>query len=311
MTVVSRVLVPGLAALLCWSSPAIETFRDLPLAGGLNLSAVNSGAKPLEIGVVLRGDASARPEWRLAQWGTRYCLLDATERSVPGGTRISRNAGKKVTIQPGGLAGDGVTLQVDGAAEFNGALRKEGEVWPHLLLEQRVPKDFQVAGLASLDFHLAFRVDHCSSANVTALNPALHTAQVTAYWTVHNRNPESADHGEMIWFGIPLFDARHEIPEGHSAVDQGSPFASGKFIHTVEGSRFYNGPTGDGSWHELTCNLVPLLEEALASAQEKGFMTGTRFQDLYATSFNIGWEVPGPYDCAITLKGLSLDRVEQ
>jgi len=309
MTVVFRLLVPCFAAILCLGTPATEVFRDLPLAGGMNLSAVNSGAKPLEIGVILRGNTGARTEWRLAQWGTRFNLSGAPERSVPGGTRIVRNPGKKIAVMPGGLAGEGITLQVDGAAEFNGNVRKEGEAWPHLLLEQRIPKDFRIAGLTSLDFHVAFRVDHCSSANVTALDPALHTAQVTAYWTLHNRNAESPDHGEMIWFGLPLFDARHAIPQGHSAADAGSPFSSGKFIHTVEGSRFYNGPTGDGLWQELTCNLVPLIEEALASAQEQGFMSGTRVQDLHATSFNIGWEVTGPYDCAITLKGLSLDRV--
>ncbi|MEQ1841458.1 MAG: hypothetical protein ABL994_13705 [Verrucomicrobiales bacterium] len=51
------------------------------------------------------------------------------------------------------------------------------------------------------------------------------------------------------------------------------------------------------------------MKEALVATQAKGLMTKTRFEDLHATSFNLGWEVPGPYDCEISLKNLSLDRV--
>ncbi len=308
MSLQYRLLMPSILVGLCVTAPSAEVFRDLSLSGGLNLSAVNTAAKPLETGVVLRSGGN-RAEWRLAQWGTQFDLKDGLERDLPGGTRILRNSGKRVTVLPGGLAGEGIKLQVSGGDEFNGALRKEGEVWPHLLLEQKIPRDFQIASLSSLDFKLSFKVDHCTNASVEALDPSLHTAQATAYWTIHNRNKESKDFGEMIWFGVPLFDARHEIPQGHQAVDAGSAYASGKFINTVEGSRFYDCPTGDGQWHDIACDLKPMVEEALTAAQAQGHLANTRFADLYASSFNIGWEVPGPYDCAITLKGLSLDEV--
>jgi len=300
----------ALCILAVWSfhPGAEEVFRDLSLSGGLNVSAINTGVRPLELGVVLREDPGARNEWRLAQWGTQFNLRDGQERSLPNGTRIIQNSGKNVTVMPGGLAGEGIKLQVKGGEEFNGRARKEGEAWPHLLIEQQIPKDFQISSLAGLDFKLSFRVDHYSNASLEALDPALHTAQVTAYWTIHNRNRESKDFGEMIWFGVPLFDARHEMPPGHQAIDAGSPFSSGKFIWTLEGSRLYDCVTGDGQWHDIVCDLVPMVEEALGSAQAQGHLTNTRFADLYASSFNIGWEVPGPYDCAITLKGLSLDK---
>ena len=310
MPLVPRLIIPCLLAVITLTASA-EVFRDLPLSGGFRLSAVNTQSRPLEVGVVLQGDARARQEWRLAQWGTNFDLHDAGERSLPGGTRIRKNAGKKVAILPGGLAGEGVRLEVNGAIESSGTPRKKGQVWPHLLLEQKILKEFRIAAQQKLDFRCSFRVDHCTPATTEGLDPALHTAQVTAYWTLHNRNPESADHGEMIWFGVPLFDARHAVPQGHQAIDQGNPFSSGKFICTVEGSRFYSGPTGDGRWHDLSCDLVPLVREALAAAQTKGHLAGTRFDDLHATSFNIGWEVPGPYNCAITLKGLSLEESGQ
>lgn len=306
----SRSLAFSLLTLVFVSSAfAGEVFRDLALSGGVMLSNVRTDLRPLETGTVLSGGAAFSPEWRLAQWGTQFDLTGAPSRAVPGGTRIVQNSGKKVTLLPGGLGGEGVTLEVFGSAEFSAGLRKEGEAWPHLLLEQRIPKDFRLARLASLGFRLSFRLERCVPATLSGLDPSLHTAQATAYWTIHNRNRESADFDDMIWFGVPLFDVRHDIPEGHQAMDAGAPNASGKFICTLAGDRFYEGPTGDGQWHELSCDLIPLVQEALASAQEQGHLKATRFDDLDATSFNIGWEVPGPYDCAITLKGLALEAV--
>lgn len=311
MHVVPRLVLFILIPAMAGPVDSAEVFRDLDLSGGLKLSNVSSSMRPLEVGTVLKTSGGQGQEWRLAQWGTHFNLADAGERELPGGTRIIRNGGKKVTVLPGGLGGEGVTLEVNGGAEFNGGLRKEGDAWPHLLLEQRIPKDFRLADLKGLDFKLAFRVDHCQNASLDSLDPKLHTAQATAYWTIHNRNPESADYDEMIWFGVPLHDARYDLPMGHQAVDAGAPNASGKFICTLPGDRFYEAPTGDGQWHELSCNLLPLVKEALSSAQEKGYLKATRFEDLHASSFNIGWEVPGPYDCAITLKGLSLDEADR
>ena len=90
-------------------------------------------------------------------------------------------------------------------------------------------------------------------------------------------------------------------------MDTAKADATGKFICTLEGERFYDKPTGDGEWHTLEGDLIPLVKEALAAAQEKGFLRATAFEDLQATSFNLGWEVPGPYDCSITLKNLRLE----
>lgn len=286
-----------------------KILRDLGLAEGFRLSALQSTDDPVEIGVVLASKDSERPAWRLAQWGSRFNLQGAPEHRETDGTRRIQNAGKTVTIHPGALAGEGITLAVNGIGEYGEHLREKGEPWPHLLIEQRVQPPRQLAALDRLQFEIAFRVGHCHTDRPAEVDPSLHTAHSTAFWTIHNQNKDSADHGEMIWFGVPLFDARHDVPKGHQSVDQGQPNSSGKFICTIEGSRFYDRPTGDGEWHEVSRDLIPLVKEALAASQEKGYLTETAFEDLHVTSFNLGWEVPGPYDCAITVKGLRLDQV--
>ena len=146
----------------------------------------------------------------------------------------------------------------------------------------------------------------CELVSTEAVANDLHTGQITAFFAIQNQNASSADFRDMIWFGLPMFDVRYDLPPGHQAVDKGKGDATGKFICTLPGSQFYDGPTGDGGWHQLRGDLVPLVKEALAASQAKGFLTDTKFEDLAPTSFNLGWEVPGPYDCEITLKGLSL-----
>jgi len=303
-------VVRALLVIVLLNAPAAgggELFRDLALRHGFDLSAVSARATPLSLGPVLQGSGAAPPAWRLAQWGTEFDLAGAPVREEDG-RRSLANAGKEVVIHPGGLSGAGVTLTVLGGAEYGGKLRAKGAPWPHLLVEQSFPEALRLAQFERLDFTLDFRVDRCEVASAEPLDPSLHTGQVTAFFSISNANPDSADFGDMIWFGLPVFDARHEFPQGHQAVDGNKEEATGtgKFICTLPGERFYSAPTGDGNWHELRADLVPLVKEALAASQARGFLAETRFADLRPSSFNLGWEVTGPYDCTITLKNLGL-----
>ena len=290
-------------------NPPSPLLRDLALEGGFHLSAVSTADPPLEIGNVLAGVPGAAPQWRLAQWGTRWNLLPAPETVSADGARTRSNEGKRVTVLPGGLAGEGVVLGVNGPAEYPDGPRKHGEPWPHLLVEQKISRDDPLTAYAALPFRVSFRVDRCDGPPPGEADPGLHTAHITAFWTAHNANRASAGQGDMLWFGVPLFDARHPLPPGHQAEDAGQPLASHKFIYTVEGSRVQEGPVKLGEWRTISCDILPLLRDALETAAARGFMKDSRFGDLRLTSFNLGWEVPGSYDCEITLKGLGLDAV--
>ena len=142
-------------------------------------------------------------------------------------------------------------------------------------------------------------------------DPGLHTAQVSAFWTVHNVTKGNPDCGEMIWFGIPFFDARHPVPPAYYAVDSGKADASGKFICMLDGNRFWKEPTGNGTWQKLDTDMLPLLREALTLAQERGYLKNTQYEDLAVDTFNLGWEIPGPYDAAFEMRGLSMRGAEK
>jgi hypothetical protein len=177
----------------------------------------------------------------------------------------------------------------------------------HLLIERRLPTPIQLGTVQRMPLSLEMRILYSKPDPTLAakLDPSRHTAQVSMFWTVHNMTPGSRDYQDMIWFGIPLFDARHDIPPCYYAIDSGKADASHKFICLLDGNRFWTGRTSDGVWRKLDVDLTPLLREGLAIAQQHGHLKNTQFDDLAITTFNCGWEIPGPYDAAIEIRNLS------
>lgn len=295
-----------LVASFCHSE---ELFQDSSQKYGFKLSNVASTEKPLILTHVFTSPSAYQiPQWRLAQWGTRFNLASAVEEKLSGGIRRLSNEGKTVLLHPGGLAGEGVTLEVRGSAEYPDRLRQRGEPWPHLLVEQLL-RPVACADWKALDFHLEFFVEKCEASTDLPQDPGLHTAQVGVFFTVHNINRKSPDYRDMIWFGLPVYDVRFGMSPGHQALDIGKGDATGKFICTLEGSRFYQEEIFPGKWHTLSTNLIPQLQDALAASQAHGHFTHSTLDDLRLTSFNLGWEVPGAYDCAIHLRKLSLKGI--
>jgi len=79
----------------------------------------------------------------------------------------------------------------------------------------------------------------------------------------------------------------------------------------MRAKRFWKGRTGDGSWRKLDADLTSLIGEALVIARDHGHLKNTRFEDLAFTTFNVGWEIPGPYDAAAEIRGLSMQGQEK
>ena len=308
MRLTIAIALPCLVGCLISNASAEETFRDRSLSGGLDLSAPTANARSYRADTILQEEPGARQEWMLEQLGSRVDLAGSRELKLRGGTRLIENAAKKITVYDGGLAGKGVKLEIDGGAEYGDRLRRDGEPWPSLALKQRIPKNLSLDQGSNLAFKLSFRIESCSLVpSEGVLDPGLHNARLSAVWTLHNRNAESEDYLDKMEFGLPLFDAQNDVPPGRHTVDSEKFTKEDTFTCMVEGKRFFNRSTGDGGWHDIDCNLLPLMEEALAAAQSEGLFTNTSLSDLHVTSFNVGWEVPGPYDCGATVKGLSLD----
>jgi len=289
-----------------------ELFRDPAFKNGFQLTAASHPAPKVELGV-LQTDAtpSSRPaDWRIAQWASRDLLLPGACARNATGVWVAENPAKRIEIERDDHGLTRLLLEGRAIYEYNGHSRENGEAWPHLLIEQSFPAPLRLDAQNQIRFTLDTRVPFCKAAP-GKLDPGLHTAQVSAYWTVHNVTPGNPDEHDMIWFGIPIFDARYPIPPPNYAIDGGKADASGKFICLMDGKRFWKAPTGDGSWHHLDTELLGLIREGLVITQEHGHLKNTTMKDLAITSFNLGWELPGAYDAAIEFRGISMKAEPQ
>jgi hypothetical protein len=125
---------------------------------------------------------------------------------------------------------------------------------------------------------------------------------------LQNRNPNSPGYGDLVWFGVPIYDNRSRFPKAFKAQDFGG---TAKFIFTPDGKEFTSRSAQDGAWVIIDKNLLPLMREALATAWARGFLKDSRdLSDYTIGGMNMGWELPGTFDVAMQVRNLSLKITE-
>lgn len=274
-----------------------ELFKDTSFSAGFRLSALDSRARPVEVGNVFAVEGK-QPCWRLAQWGSNYSLEGAEER-FEGNSRIIGNKGKLVELRKDG--GDTVLrLDIRAGNDYGGKLRKPGEPWPHLLVEQYFDARPEICKLKNFVVSYEVRISEVRSAFNGKLDNSLHAAQLVMFFTLQDRN-----NGDYIWFGLPIYDSRSDFPSEHKAVDAGKSDATSKYIYAVDGKRLWRSKIRFGRWEKFNMDVLPLMKEALEDAFKKGWLKNSDLKDIVISTMNTGWEMPGPFNAIAEYKNLS------
>ena len=111
----------------------------------------------------------------------------------------------------------------------------------------------------------------------------MHAAQFQLFLYVQNLNTQSPGYGDMLWFGVPIFDNRRPSKEETYQRDGGKPDASGKFIYSLpskacqpEGQTFFkNGIIAadqDARWTTIRINAAPWMVYAYKLARQNGYL---------------------------------------
>ncbi len=256
------------------------------------------------------GETAAAPTWKLAQHHSKFDLSrpetqTATEteaRAATPGLAVAR------TKTPDGAVA--LRLEVAADAEYD-APRRADQNWLHLLLQRDFPPSERVsfADVESLVFTCDAQVLR-SERLMTAdeFNPNLHATQASVYFAISNDDPESPDFRDYIWFGVSFFDDRWEIQTDYVAVD-GDPrtIGTGKLIYRLGEQRTIDAVLGGVNPFSkkpvrIEIDLAKYLGDALQAAQERGFLTETRVEQMKTAHFNFGWETPGTYRAALEIK---------
>ena len=237
------------------------------------------------------------PVWSIAQWGTREKVTPLNQN-----TTIS-NSCKSISVVRSGAKSD-LTLAVNANEEYEGEPRAEERMWAHLLVEQEIKSLPRLLVLKALKFHLEAKLLHSTLYKPELFDAGKHAAQYQAFFYLQDRNRESEGYGEMIWFGIPVYDNRKRKTDRYEAKD----FAgSGMFICTLAHEYLCADSAHDGNWITLEADLLPEMLKAYSIARQKGFMQKTNsLEDIYLTGMNMGWEVPGLLDVSLQVRRLSL-----
>lgn len=275
-----------------------ELIRDTLFEKGITLWRPEPG-KHVTYGELTGVQQGTKPIWGLAQWNSRF-PLDPTTVKQEGNARIWTNPGKSVTLNPK----EGLTLAANSWEEYGTKARERSDPWVHLLVEQRMAPIVYLTDMQSLSFQLEGRLLHCQNRHGDEYEPKRHAAQFQIFFSLQNRNRDSAGYGDYLWLGIPLFDNRHPFPRAHRAKEYRG---AGKYIYSLSGDTLAKDRFTEGKWVRVEGDILPMMREALTDAWAKGFLSDSKDEADYALGgMNMGWELPGTFDVAFQVRNLSL-----
>lgn len=274
-----------------------EFIQDRAFKNGITIRGDNS-AHPEAIGYFYPFEKSEKePHWALAQWGTRE-VMNNIEPTSRNDTIIYQGEAKRLFFYPREGKDIQIGLEIFGSREYPSP-RKLGDDWVHLLIEQSFSKLILLKTIESINYKIKTKLLFCDNRMGDAFNSDIHTAQVTLFLTVQNRIKDSPQYGDFFWFGLPLYDYRHEKIAEYGAQDLGKDDASKKFISTVASDELFPGSMHSMNWVSIEKDIYPLIKKSFKTAQSRGYMKDSRWEDLCISSMNLGWEVPGTFDCGI------------
>lgn len=249
--------------------------------------------------------------WQVGQHGCYYGLADKfvtkeKEITYNDGYYIIEDESKAIKINPdkGSLL-----LELNASKEYEHP-RQNKEEWPHILFQEAFTKQPQIKNLESLTLKMNILM-HKSEIHMTEeeYNPSLHTIQYIMYIYVYSS--ATLDSGQYMFFGIPIYDYRYKVMNENGMLDGGTAGNTGNFIYQMATYDYLPNGLEVGKEEQIEINLLNSIGNALILAQSYGKLTNSTIDDLYITSMNIGFEIPGTFDCSIELSNFSLMAVEK
>lgn len=301
------VLPLGLAGGAVHKTGTVALFADTQFRQGLLLSYPDSSQGRSVEAVLQLDDANNVPVWRLCQWGTKYSLAGAP--CVRSGHRdfCYENEAKKVIVGGPNSPNRDLILELRAKAEYGTNVRRSGESWPHLLVEQDAIHLYPLDELDGIQFDITLRLLYCTNhMTKDQFDPGLHAAQFQMFFIIKNISPASEDHGGYYWFGVPFYDSRYDVPPAYRAKDAGKDDATGRFIYTIDGKAAGMRSLKDGQWVALHVDLLPHIKEGVQEAVRRGYLKSPNPADYAVANMNLGWEIPGTFDAAIEVKNFSI-----
>lgn len=242
--------------------------------------------------------------WNIAQWANYNHPLDAktTRTNLENGGFIYETPTCKLSVHDSHDYLIRLELRTD--AEYKGRIRKNGEEWPHLLLEQNDVIDYYppMGEWKKLSYRISIMPEYLKcNAGEEDMDPSLHAAQLVHYLAVWD--PVAQD---GFWFGLTFWDNRHEVFPGYMSEDVGKDDCTHKMIVVDPILEYTDKAPSLGQWTDIECDLLPRIRKGVENAKARGYLRDAQFERMKIVSTNIGLEIPGSYNMAFRIRALSL-----
>jgi hypothetical protein len=290
---------------------SLSLLDDPRFARGLSVIMPTPGTR-IPAGDITPAGAKEKPVWSGAQWYSHFNLGEAKRQVIESGSSVYFDGAKTVTFGAKDSREADIIFGVDGHEEYGNRAPDTGEPWPHLLAECELARHPIMPSIRAVPLRIQYRLLKSRPFHLPGWNDQRHTAQFQLYLTIRNGNRASKGYLDYLWFGVPMYDARTPLPQRFTAPDKGSALkqGTGKYIFTPGGAPFSNKPAQDGEWISINHDLLPLMHESLNTAWSAGYLQDSRrLEDYQLGGVNIGWEVTGPLDVAMQVRGLGLVAV--
>lgn len=291
----------------------MSIFRDKTISSGFKIYYMDSNRSYIDYGgTVDRADA----QWGLNEEGSADQIDCNTQFTVENGFKVYKSGGGSKVLKVNNQTGS-LYLELNSSADYKGAIRAEGQSWPHLLVTQNYQTDElpRLDAMKSLNLSINFDfikfVDHMGN----SANDTMHACQFQWYIAIKNINEQSEDYGDFFWFGLQFFDNRTMFCAQSLIVDGGKDTATGKAIYTVDmrnvlGRNFVE----TGKNYDVDYDIMPEIISALEQVKTFEGLNSLRnssLSDLQLCHTNIGWEMPGEYDGAVRINSWDINYSEK
>lgn len=247
----------------------------------------------------------AKPCWRLAEWASKHPLFTHRDVFESKSEYTLQNEAKSIKRSADGSLS--ISIRTDNEYDHS---RKEGEPWPHLLLEQEFEGQ-KIAPMKRLDLDLSLDFLALESF-MNGVRNDLHTLQVSLYFAIGNRNKKSPSYLDFYWFGLPFIDApRYHFPKKWVNRDLGKEDATRKLIYAIDPAIYMKEPFMVGDRLDVKLDILPFVLEAFEEAKRRGYLGVTTLNELEILSLNLGFEVTGTFNGKIRINRFSINKEEE
>ena len=269
-------------------------------------------------GTWIYNESGEKPLWKLGPWWTNHKFLENRDETTDKYTLADKQGTKSVTVNPEDKA---LIMSLDTEKILGGKGNANGEMWPHLLVEQinyeekwaNVPEDKKaVLDLDADKVYLEMDIRLNDYVDLDTKNKAEGFKSVVQYnvflYVAHKDVP-----GFRTYFGMNLIDNR-----GHKKnIDFWKDGYSVYMIYTLPTADIFGGAdktfyNEDGTldvdeWKHIKLDITPYLEDLAAKlTKEDTLGRSVSREDFWFSGLNIGYEVWGNYQVEVEAKNFNV-----